>query len=175
MFWDLHVALSYSPDKHQFCCRLVWIHRILLDMWRFFAGWQKNRLVCSGLYGVKKGAKISFHRHFKAIEIHLLLWCKEYNLKYFCDLHCTLDQLYIQNDHCTCILLAIHHGLQYSPEIMHAQEVAQDHESGKKELNCAFSARSSKRNKFKILSARSRKKLWVLPQTANNREKFTVL
>ena len=41
--------------------------------------------------------------------------------------------------------------LQYSPKIMHAQEVAQEvlapqeHASGKKKLNCAFNARSSKR------------------------------
>ena len=70
-------------------------------------------------------------------------------------------------------------GVQYSPKIMHAQEVAQEvlapqeHASGKKKLNCAFNARSSKRKEFKILSARRRKKLRVLPQTANNRKKFT--
>ena len=72
--------------------------------------------------------------------------------------------------------------IQYSPKIMHAQEVAQEvlapqeHARGKKKLhvNCAFSARSSKRNKFKILSARSRKKLRVLLQTADNPKKFTV-
>ena len=73
------------------------------------------------------------------------------------------------------------HELQYSPKIMHAQEVAQEvlapqeHASGKKKLNCAFSARSSKRKEFKILSARRRKKLQVLPQTANNRKKFTLV
>ena len=61
--------------------------------------------------------------------------------------------------------------VQYSPKIIHAQEVAQevlappDHASGEKKLNCALSARSSKRKKFKILSARSRKKLQV--RTAN--------
>ena len=66
--------------------------------------------------------------------------------------------------------------LQYSPKIMHAQEVAQEflapqeHASGEKKLNCALSARSSTRKKIKILSARSRKKLRVLPQTANNRQ-----
>ena len=71
--------------------------------------------------------------------------------------------------------------VQYSPKIMHAQEVAQEvlapqeHASGKKKLNCAFSARSSKRKEFKILSARRRKKLRVLPQTANNRKKFTLV
>ena len=43
---------------------------------------------------------------------------------------------------------------------MHTQEVAQEvlapqeHTSGKKKLNCAFNARSSKRKEFKILSAR---------------------
>ena len=47
--------------------------------------------------------------------------------------------------------------LQYSPKIMHAQEVAQEvlapqeHASGKKKLNCAFSARSSKRKKFTVV------------------------
>ena len=71
--------------------------------------------------------------------------------------------------------------IQYSPKIMHAQEVAQEvlapqeHASGKKKLNCAFSARSSKRKGCKILSARRRKKLRVLPQTANNRKKFTLV
>ena len=55
--------------------------------------------------------------------------------------------------------------IQYSPKIMHAQEVAQEvlapqeHASGKKKLNCTFSARSSKRKEFKILSARRCKKL----------------
>ena len=34
-----------------------------------------------------------------------------------------------------------------------------EHASGEKKLNCASSARSSKTKKFKILSARSRKKL----------------
>ena len=60
---------------------------------------------------------------------------------------------------------------------MHAQEVAQEvlapqeHASGKKK----FHTRSSKRKEFKILSARKRKKLRVLLQTANNRKKFTVV
>ena len=53
---------------------------------------------------------------------------------------------------------------------MHAQEVAkvlapQEHASGEKKLNCALS--SSKCKKFKIQSARSYKKLRVLPQTAD--------
>ena len=71
--------------------------------------------------------------------------------------------------------------LQYSPKIMHAQEVAQEvlapqeHASVKKKLNCAFNARSSKRKEFKILSARRRKKLRALTQTTNNRKKFTVV
>ena len=71
--------------------------------------------------------------------------------------------------------------LQYSPKIMHMQEVAQEvlapqeHASGKKKSNCAFNARSSKRKEFKILSARRRKKLRALTQTANNRKKFTVV
>ena len=62
---------------------------------------------------------------------------------------------------------------------MHAQEVAQEvlspqeHASGKKKLNCAFNARSSKRKEFKILSTRRRKKLRVLPQTANNQEVYS--
>ena len=58
-----------------------------------------------------------------------------------------------------------------------AQEVLapQEHASGKKKLNCAFNARSSKRKEFKILSARRRKKLRALPQTANNRKKFTAV
>ena len=63
--------------------------------------------------------------------------------------------------------------LQYSPKIMHAQEVAQEvlapqeHASGKKKLNYAFNARSSKCKEFKILSARRRKKLRVRkPQIA---------
>ena len=57
--------------------------------------------------------------------------------------------------------------VQYSPKIMHAQEVAQEvlapqeHASGQKKLNCGLSARSSKRKKFEILTARSRKKLRV--------------
>ena len=61
---------------------------------------------------------------------------------------------------------------------MHAQEVVQEvlapqeNASGKKKLNCTLSTRSSKREKFKILSPRSRK-LQVLPQTTNNRKKFT--
>ena len=73
------------------------------------------------------------------------------------------------------------HSIQYSPKITHAQEVAkqvlapQEHASGKKKLNCAFNARSSKRKEFKILTARRRKKLRALPQTANNRKKFTVV
>ena len=52
--------------------------------------------------------------------------------------------------------------IQYSPKIMHAQEVAQEvlvpqeHASGEKKLNCA-------------LSTRSCKKLRVLPQTKNIR------
>ena len=71
--------------------------------------------------------------------------------------------------------------IQYSPKIMHAQEVAeevltpQEHASGEKKLNCPLSTRSSTCKKIKILSARSRKKLRVLPQTANNRKKFTVV
>ena len=78
--------------------------------------------------------------------------------------------------------------IQYSPKIIHAQEVAQvvaqvvaqevlgpqEHVSGKKKLNCAFNARSSKHKEFKMLSAR-RKKLPVLPQTPNNHKKFTVV
>ena len=64
---------------------------------------------------------------------------------------------------------------------MHVQEVAQEvlvlqeHASGEKKLNCTLSASTSKCKKFKILSARSRKKLRVLPQTANTRKKFTVV
>ena len=70
--------------------------------------------------------------------------------------------------------------IQYSPKIMHVQEVAQEvlapqeHTISEKKLNCALSARSSKRKEFKILSSRSSKKLRVLPQTANTRKKFTV-
>ena len=58
-----------------------------------------------------------------------------------------------------------------------AQEVLapQEQTSGEKKLNCALSARSSKRKEIKILSARSCKKLRVLPQTANNRKKFTAV
>ena len=68
--------------------------------------------------------------------------------------------------------------VQYSPKIMHEQEVAQEvlapqeHASGEKKLNCALSARSSKRKKFQMLCVRSRKKLRVLPQTASTRKKF---
>ena len=64
---------------------------------------------------------------------------------------------------------------------MHAQEVMQEvlapqeHASSEKKLNCALSARSSKHKKIKILSARSCKKLQVLPQTPNNGKKFTVV
>ena len=55
--------------------------------------------------------------------------------------------------------------IQYSPKIMQVQEVAQEvlvpqeHASSEQKLNCALSAKSSKRKKYKILSARSHKKL----------------
>ena len=55
--------------------------------------------------------------------------------------------------------------VQYSPKIMYTQEVAeevlvpQEHASGEKKSNCSLSARRSKCKKFKILHARSRKKL----------------
>ena len=54
--------------------------------------------------------------------------------------------------------------LQYSPKIMHAQEVVQEvlamqeYASGQKKLNWGLSARSSN-CKFKVLSASSCKKL----------------
>ena len=44
--------------------------------------------------------------------------------------------------------------------------VPQEHTSGEKRVKLRF---------IKILSTRSRKKLWVLPQAANNRKKFTVV
>ena len=49
--------------------------------------------------------------------------------------------------------------LQYSPKIMHAQEVAQEHASGQKKLNCGLSARTFKAQEDRELAARSRKKL----------------
>ena len=55
--------------------------------------------------------------------------------------------------------------LQYSPKIMHAQEVAQEvlapqeHASGQKKLNCGLSARTFKAQEDRKLAARSRKKL----------------
>ena len=50
--------------------------------------------------------------------------------------------------------------IQYSPKIMHAQEVAQEvlapqeHASGQKKLNCGLSARSKKRKKLAGSTAR---------------------
>ena len=53
----------------------------------------------------------------------------------------------------------------YVQEVTQEVFVPQEHPGGEKKLNCALSARSSKLKKIKTLSARSRKKLRVLPQT----------
>ena len=55
--------------------------------------------------------------------------------------------------------------IQYSPKIMHAQEVVQEvlapqeHASGQKKLNCGLSARTFKAQEDRKLAARSSKKL----------------
>ena len=71
-------------------------------------------------------------------------------------------------------LLVIH--IQYSPKIMHAQEVAQEvvvpqeHTSGQKKLNCSLSTRTFKAQEDRKLAARSRKKLrtYYRPQDAKS-------